>query len=122
MVSNNLISNFREKANVFNDFFVQQRQPLANNSILQTNQILYTQNTHNTLSNFDIDCGKVLKLINGLHPHKAHGHDGISIRMLKLCNLTITKPMSIIYKNCVQGGVFPDNWKKGNIIPVHKKI
>ena len=122
MVSNNLISNFREKANVFNDFFVQQLQPLANNSILQTNQILYTQNTHNTLSNFDIDCGKVLKLINGLHPHKAHGHDGISIRMLKLCNLAITKPMSIIYKNCLQGGVFPDNWKKGNIIPVLKKL
>ena len=122
MVSNNLISNFREKANVFNDFFVQQRQPLANNSILQTNQILYTQNTHSTLSNFDIDCGKVLKLINGLHPHKAHGHDGISIRMLKLCNLTITKPMSIIYKNYLQGGVFPDIWKKGNIIPVHKKL
>ena len=122
MVSNNLISNFREKANVFNDFFVQQLQPLANNSILQTNQILYTQNTHNTLSNFDNDCGKVLKLINGLHPHKAHGHDGISIRMLKLCNLTITKPMSIIYKNYLQGGVFPDIWKKGNIIPVHKKL
>ena len=119
MVSNNLISNFREKTNVFNDFFVQQRQPLANNSILQTNHILYTQNI---LNDFDIDCGKVLKLINGLHPHKAHGHDGISIRMLKLCNLTITKPMSIIYKNYLQGGVFPDIWKKGNIIPVHKKL
>ena len=30
--------------------------------------------------------------------------------------------MSIIYKNYLQGGVFPDNWKKGNIIPVHKKL
>ena len=34
LVNNNLISNFREKANVFNDFFVQQYQPKANNSIL----------------------------------------------------------------------------------------
>ena len=41
--------------------------------------------------------------------------------MVKLCNLTITKPLSIIYKNCLQQGVFPDEWKKGNIIPVHKK-
>ena len=34
LVNNNLISNFREKGNVFNDFFVQQYQPKANNSIL----------------------------------------------------------------------------------------
>ena len=44
LVSNNLISSFREKANVFNDFFVQKCQPIANNSILPINQIFYTQN------------------------------------------------------------------------------
>ena len=57
-------------------------------NILPTNQIFYTQNR---LTGFDIDCGGVLKLINGLNPHKAHGHDGISIRMLKLCNLTLIR-------------------------------
>ena len=41
--------------------------------------------------------------------------------MVKLCNVTITKPLSIIYKNYRQQGVFPDEWIKGNIIPVHKK-
>ena len=118
-VNNNLISNFREKANVFNNFYLQQCQPIANNSILPTNQIFYTKNR---LRDFDIDYGKFLKLINGPNPHKTHGHDGISLRMLKLCNLTITKPLLIIYKNCLQRGVFPDDWKKGNIIPVHKKL
>ena len=118
LVNNNLISNFRERANIFNDFFVQQCQPIANNSILPTNQIFYTQNR---LRGFDIDCVKISKLINGLNKHKAHGHDGISIRMVKLCNLTITKPLSIIYKNCLQQEVFPDEWKEGDIIPVYKK-
>ena len=65
-------------------------QPIANNSILPTNQIFHTQNR---LRDFDIDCRKILKLINGLNPNKAHGHDGISIRMVKLCNLTITEPL-----------------------------
>ena len=37
LVNNNLISNFRKKANIFNNFFVQQCQPIANNSILPTN-------------------------------------------------------------------------------------
>ena len=83
LVTKNLISNFREKANIFHDFFVKQCQPIANNSILPTNQIFYTQNR---LRDLDIDCWKVLRLINGLNPHKAHSHDGISIRMVKLCN------------------------------------
>ena len=103
-VNNKLISNFKEKANIFNDFFVQECQPIANNSILPTNQIFYTQNR---LRDFDIDCGKISKLINSLNPHKAHGHDGISIQMVKLCYLTITEPLWIIYKNCLQQGVFP---------------
>ena len=59
LVNNNLISNFREKANTFNDFFVQQCQPIANNRILPTNQIFHTQNGLR-----DFDGGKILKLIN----------------------------------------------------------
>ena len=40
-VNNKLIYYFKEKANIFNDFVV---QPVANNSILPTSQIFYTQN------------------------------------------------------------------------------
>ena len=56
LVNINLSSNFREKANIFKDFFVQQCQSVANNSILPTNQIFYTQNR---LRDFDIYCGKI---------------------------------------------------------------
>ena len=94
LVNNNLISNFIEKANIFNNFLVRQCQPIANSSIFPSNQILYKQNS---LRDFDTDCGKVLRLINILNPHKARVHDGTSIRMIKLCNLTKTKPLSIVY-------------------------
>ena len=56
LVNINLSSNFREKASIFKDFFVQQCQSIANNSILSTNQIFYTQNR---LRDFDIYCGKI---------------------------------------------------------------
>ena len=92
LINNNLISNFREKANIFNIFFVQKCQPIAKTSTVLRKQIFYTQNS---LRDFYIICGKSSKLINGLNPHKAHGHDGISIQMLKLCNLIIAKPLSI---------------------------
>ena len=52
---------------------------------------------------------------------KAHGHDEISIRMLKICNLAIIKPLSIIFRNCINHSMFPDSWKKSNICPIHKK-
>ena len=51
---------------------------------------------------------------------KAHGHDNISIRMLKICGSAIYKPLVIIFKKCLDTGIFPSEWKKGNIVPIHK--
>ena len=34
---------------------------------------------------------------------------------------SVGKPLSIIFKNCIDTGTFPDIWKRSNIIPVHKK-
>ena len=45
-----------------------------------------------------------------------------SLRMIKICDKAIVKPLSIIYKNCIDIGIFPDLWKKSNIVPVHKKV
>ena len=53
--------------------------------------------------------------------NKAHGHDEISIRMLKLCESAITEPLYLIFKNCLSSNTFLDVWKKANVIPVHKK-
>ena len=52
---------------------------------------------------------------------KAHGSDDVSIRMLKICDSVITEPLSIIFKNCIDCGVFPDTWEMSHIIPAHKK-
>ena len=41
--------------------------------------------------------------------------------MLKMCGSAIYKPLAIIFKQCVDTGIFPFEWKKGNIVPIHKK-
>ena len=33
----------------------------------------------------------------------------------------MVKPLSLIFKNCIQYGIFPNLWKKSNIVPIHKK-
>ena len=63
----------------------------------------------------------VLNLIRSLDINKSHGFDQISIRMLKICDSSIVKPLSIIFKTSLKSGVFPFLWKKANIIPIHKK-
>ena len=57
-----------------------------------------------------------------LDPNKAHRYDMISIRMLKICGKSIIKPLLIIYKKCLEKGCFPNEWKKANVVPVHKKM
>ena len=56
-----------------------------------------------------------------LGPYKAHGYDYISIRMLKICDSAIVKPLTILYKNCISQVIFLDNWKKSNICFILKK-
>ena len=38
----------------------------------------------------------------------------ISIHMLKLCGDSVWKPLEIIFKNCLQEGLLPHEWKKAN--------
>ena len=41
--------------------------------------------------------------------------------MIKLCGNSICKPLSIISSNCLNEGKFPHEWKKVNVVPVHRK-
>ena len=63
----------------------------------------------------------MLKTIRALDVDKAHGQDNTSIRMIKLCDKSIIPAISLIYNNCISSGIFPNIWKKSNIVPVHEK-
>ena len=49
----------------------------------------------------------ILKIVRALNINKAHGHDEISVRMIKICDEALVKPLSLIYKNCTDTGGFP---------------
>ena len=52
---------------------------------------------------------------------KVHGFDDISIRMVELCDDSLLQLLSIIFQKCLNSGVFPDSWKKSNIVSIYKK-
>ena len=55
-----------------------------------------------------------------MDPNKSHGFDGISIRMIKMCDEPIIKPLNVIFKNSINEGTFPSQWKKANVTPINK--
>ena len=77
--------------------------------------------TPNLILSFDISKDEITKIIRSLDPNKAHGHDGTSIRMLKLCASSISKPLFLLFKYSLENECFPNEWKKANIVPIHKK-
>ena len=115
---NRFITDFKETAELFNSFFSNQCSLLKNCSKLPTNLRYITDERLRTI-NFTID--NTEKIIVSLNPNEAHGHDKISICMLKICRNTICKPLELIFKQALTTGVFPSEWKKGNIVPCYKK-
>ena len=115
---NKFITDFKEKAELFNHFFVNQCSLLSNNSVLPTD---LPQLTNKCLDSIHFSSSDIAKIISHLDPNKAHGHDMLSIRMIKLCGNSICKPLSIIFNDCLNEGKFPHEWKKANIVPVHRK-
>ena len=69
-------------------------------------------NTESRLTTLNIDCDAIIKIIDNLNPAKAHGWDGISIKMMKMCEQSITIPLIMIFKNALLSGTYPDIWKK----------
>ena len=52
---------------------------------------------------------------------KARGWDKLSIRMITTSGGSITFPLKLIFKSMINEVVFPEDWKKSNVVPIHKK-
>ena len=111
------VLDFTAKAEIFNEYFIQQRTTIDTGSTIPQNLLHIAP----PLNDFTISDEKILKIIRSLNPNKAHGWDDISIRMIKLCDDALLLPPRLIFENCLSLGIFPEMWKNANVVPVHKK-
>ena len=88
---NRFIIDFKEKAELLNSFFSKQCSLITNNSKLPTSPSYLTDKRLSTITFSAEDIGKIIRSLN---PNKSHGHDNLSIRMLKLCRDAICEPFS----------------------------
>ena len=80
-----------------------------------------TNESLNTISFTKDDILVSHSVIRKLDPKKAHERDQISIRMFQLCDKSICKPLHLIFSSCIESGIFPTEWKKANVVPIHKR-
>ena len=115
---NKYITDFKQKTEIFNSHFLKQCSPLINNSKILSE---CSRKSNESLSSINFEINDIEKIITNLDPNKSHGHDMLSIRMLKLCGESIYKSLNLIFKSCLETGQFPSDRKKGNVVPVFKK-
>ena len=117
LVGNSLILDLSEKAKTFNEFFSNQCTLILNDSVLPPFYFV----TDKRVNDVPIRNDDILKLIRNLNPNKATGSDGISGQMLLFCDDSVVLPLKIIFKNILDGAIYPDIWKLANVTPIHKK-
>ena len=88
---NEFVIDFKKNAELFNSCFIDQCSLISNNNELPS-KLKYLTQTRLSSITFSVD--DLVKIIQNLEPNKAHGHDQISIRMLKLCSTSICKPLT----------------------------
>ena len=73
---NKFVTDFKEKAELFNSFFAKQFSLIKNNRKLPSHLHYFTDNR---LSSVRLSQNDIAKIIQNLDPNKAHGHDNTSI-------------------------------------------
>ena len=117
LVNGELVSDFKQKANISNNHFAPLCTPIKNGSKL----LSFSYKTEKRLTSFDINDDDILLIIKNLNLNKAHGWDQFSIKMIKVCGSAISFPLKVIFKSMINEGVFPEDWKKSNVVPIYKK-
>ena len=100
---NEYVINFKKKAKLFNSFFAIKCSLIGNSSELPLNFHYTTKKHLNTLNLSNADIEKV------------------SIRMIKIYSKSISKPLQLIFSQCISTGSFPLEQKKAKVVPVDKK-
>ena len=115
---NKFVTDFRKKNDLFNSCFFQNNAQLLKITILSSSTIPFTDQY---LANIELTKDDIERIICKLDSNKDYGHDMTSVCMLKISGDAIIESLLEIFKNRLKCVVFPDNWKKGNIVPIFKK-
>ena len=107
----------KEMSNICNNYFHQVFNRPLDNEVLPEMESLCDED----ISNIEITAEMVKDKLAGLNRYKGSGPDNIHPHVLKETASSVCYPLSIIFKDSLQKGETPDDWRKANVTPIFKK-
>ena len=88
-------------------------------SIQNIRKVATTNGVQLKFRNFNVK--EVTGALETLNPNKSIGHDKIPTRVLKLACNVLAPSLTNIFNVCIQTSNWPEQWKRGIWVPLHKK-
>ncbi len=117
MHNGKIVTDGTEKANLLNDFFVDQSLLDTSNAQLPAIDPV----SQYTMPQLVTQPEDIYAILSKLDPNKATGPDGVGNRLLKEAAISIAEPLSHLFNFCLSLGHFPESWKLAHVIPIFKK-
>ena len=107
----------KEMSNICNYYFHHVFNRPIDNEVLPNMENLCDED----ISNIEITAEMIKEKLAGLNRYKGSGPDNIHPHVLKETASSVCYPLSTIFKDSLQKGETPDDWRKANITPIFKK-
>ena len=114
--NNQMITDDQHKAEIFNNYFIQQGIIPEPNTDLS-----FYDDPEHTLDIKTVDREEVYKLLLCLKPDKATGPDNIGNFILKMSATSLAEPLTHLFNKLLKSGTYPDIWKRAHVLPLFKK-
>ena len=118
-VNNVAVTNSKDIANGFNEFFVSIGPELAKDIHSDINPLTYVNNINNSIAFFDVSCEEVRNMIHALKNSSA-GHDEFPTFVGKLCVDSYIEPLTFLINSSLRTGVFPSELKLARVVHIVK--
>jgi hypothetical protein len=113
-----------KSAEAFNNYFLNTADdlPIQTDNDISPISLLKNayQNDFSQMNIIPVTEGEIKSIISSIKAKDSSGYDGISTKLLKVCNSLISKPLSYICNKSIQTGVFPDHLKYAIVKPLYK--
>ena len=110
--------NLKKKTELLNSYFAKQCSILYNDSKLSHRFHYFTDKR---LSIIKFSSNSIFHKIKKLDPNKAHSHNMINIRKLKIYEKSIRRALVMILNECKSNGTFLSKWKNRSAVLINKK-
>ena len=123
VIEGNDISDSKDIANAFNNFFTNVGNNLAQEipSVNESPISFMSNFQSNSFYIRQVSSEEVSEEIHKLNPAKSTGPYSIPIKILILIKDLISSPLQRIFNHSFESGIVPEKFKLANVIPIHKK-